>query len=281
MFEELEKINAKPGVFELYTAEALWADDHRSRQMLRLHLDGNIDVSSRSTHFVERSSTWMIDRFDLGPGKAVCDFGCGPGLYTSRLASSGARVTGIDFSPRSIRYAREQAEHTEQTISYVHGNYLTFSTNERFDLITMIMCDFCALSPAQRRKLMAIWHGCLKDGGAILLDVYSIAAYAERDEAQSCEKNQLDHFWHADDYYAFVNTFKYDDDAVVLDQYTIFPERGPSETVYNWLQYFSVQSLTEELADAGFQVDAVYRNVAGEAFLEDHSEFAVVARKNR
>ena len=45
----------------------------------------------------------------LKEGKRVIDFGCGPGLYATRLAQKGAFVTGIDFSENSINYARTAA----------------------------------------------------------------------------------------------------------------------------------------------------------------------------
>lgn len=281
MFRQLEEINARPDVFEVYTAEALWADDHRAAQMLAFHLDGASDVSSRNAGFIDRSCSWITDTFGLGAGKSVCDFGCGPGLYTSRLARSGAQVTGLDFSKQSIEYARAQALEAAQEITYLHVNYLEFEPRGRFDLITMIMCDFCALSPAQRRELLGIFKDCLKDDGAILLDVYSMAAYTERAEASFYERNQLNRFWCAEDYYCFVNTFKYDADAVVLDKYSIFPESGGAQTVYNWLQYFSPESLGTELSQAGFAVEGTYRDVSGQPSGERDPEFAVVARKAR
>jgi predicted TPR repeat methyltransferase len=36
----------------------------------------------------------------------ILDLGCGPGLYTQRLASLGHTCVGIDISPASIAYAR-------------------------------------------------------------------------------------------------------------------------------------------------------------------------------
>ena len=49
----------------------------------------------------------------------ILDLGCGPGLYASRLARLGHRVTGIDFSPASIRYARQQAEKAGLSCTYI------------------------------------------------------------------------------------------------------------------------------------------------------------------
>jgi len=279
MFSALEEISNRPDVFSVYTAGSLWADEYRAKQMLAFHLNGTVDLSSRNAGFIDKSASWIIDRFDLEPGKSVCDFGCGPGLYASRLARSGAKVTGLDFSENSIRYAREQAKQAGQEIDYIQTNYLDYDQAGRFDLVTMIMCDFCALGPRQRKRLLGIFRKCLKDGGSVLLDVYSMAAYAERNEASFYEKNQLDHFWCEEDYFCFVNTFKYDDEAVVLDKYDIFPERGGAETVYNWLQYFSPESLEDELSGAGFAVEHLFGDVAGGAYAVRNSEFAVVATK--
>ncbi len=279
MYSALEEINARPEVFGKYTADALWADEHRSKQMLAYHLDESLDVSSRNMAFIEESSAWIAEHFKLGPGKSVCDFGCGPGLYTSRFSEIGAQVTGIDFSKNSINYARDQARRAGRPIKYIFTNYLEFGPPERFDMITMIMCDYCALSPMQRKRLLHCFHECLNEDGAILLDVYSMSAYASREECSIYERNQLDHFWCEEDYYCFVNTYKYDKDAVVLDKYSIFPESGGSETVYNWLQYFTPESLSEELSEAGFEVKQIHKDVCGRTYSEQHSEFAVEARK--
>lgn len=155
MFEALQQINARPKPFEFFTTAELWADEYISKRMLEYHLNGAVDVSSRRLEFIERSVDWMVERFSLDAGRKVADFGCGPGLYTNRLAAAGARVIGIDFSERSIRHARQSAQEQGLSVEHVHADYLKFETSERFDLITMIMCDFCALSPAQRRSLLA------------------------------------------------------------------------------------------------------------------------------
>ncbi|MEA1983782.1 MAG: class I SAM-dependent methyltransferase [Campylobacterota bacterium] len=278
MYKKLKEINAKPKVFEFYTAEALWADEYTSKQMLEYHLNPDIDVSSRNKKFIEKSSQWIMEEFKLNAKSRICDFGCAVGLYTSVFVKSGAKVTGIDFSKSSIEYAREVAKKEKLKIEYVHQNYLEFESDEKYDLITMIMCDFCALSPTQRELLLRKFYNLLNEGGAILLDVYSLNAFEKREESSVYELNQLGHFWSAEEYYGFVNTFKYSDEKVVLDKYTIVQEDS-SKVIYNWLQYFNVESLQKEFTDAGLHVKAVYNDVAGSVFTQDSEEFAVVAVK--
>ncbi len=278
MFNDLRKINSRPEPFSFYTADELWTNEHTSRQMLEYHLNETIDVSSRNRSFIERSAEWITSQFEIGEESTIADFGCGPGLYTTRLAETGATVTGIDFSENSLRYAKKVAERKRLEVNYVHVNYLDFETTQRFDLITMIMCDFCALSPKQRKVMLAKFSTLLKPGGSVLLDVYSLSSFSKKEESAAYEFNQLSGFWSSDDYYCFVNTFKYEKEKVVLDKYTII-EASRTRVVYNWLQYFSKESLRDELENNGFQVEGFYSDVAGGAFDPASSELALVARK--
>jgi 2-polyprenyl-3-methyl-5-hydroxy-6-metoxy-1,4-benzoquinol methylase len=278
MFQKLEQINERPEPFEFYTASDLWTDEFTSAQMLRFHLDANLDVASRKAAFIDRSVKWIVSRVDVSQNTQIADFGCGPGLYTSRLARTGAQVTGIDFSKRSIQYAIEEAQSNGLSICYINQNYLDFETEVRFDLILMIMCDLCALSPQQRKLMLDKFYTLLKPGGHVLLDVYSLVAFTLRQEVAKYEINLLDGFWSPNKYFGFFNTFKYEDEKVVLDKYTIV-EADRVRTIYNWLQYFDPDDLRLEFERSGFQVDALYSDVAGSKFDLKSSEFAVVARK--
>jgi cyclopropane fatty-acyl-phospholipid synthase-like methyltransferase len=278
MFEELERINERPEPFQFYTASDLWTDEHTSKQMLLFHLNEAIDVSSRNAEFIARSVSWMATEFNIGRGYKIADFGCGPGLYATRLAKRGANVTGIDFSKRSIDYAKDVAAREQLNISYVNQNYLEFETEDRFDLVLMIMCDFCALSPTQRKGLLRKFHKILKPSGSVLLDVYSSSAFEQREEVTTYEINQLNGFWSPNKYYGFLNTFKYDKEKTSLDKYTII-ELDRARTVYNWLQYFSLEDLEREFRESSFSVKEPYSDVAGTPYDQKSSEFAVIARR--
>lgn len=276
MFKTLEEINVRPEVFGQYTAESLWSDSYRSKQMLAFHLNEHIDVSSRNHRFIEASVEWIAKQFAIDSESKVCDFGCGPGLYASKFAGLGADVTGIDFSASSIEYAKNEALKLGLNIEYIKVNYLDVSLTKQFDLITMIMCDFCALSPKQRKSLLLKFREILSSNGKLLLDVYSINSFISREESSFYEKNHLNHFWYEEDYYCFSNTFKYDSEKVILDKYSLFSQAGRCEVVYNWLQCFSVETLKQEFEDAGLRVQAVYADVCGHEYHSELTEFAVV-----
>jgi len=279
MFEELKEINSRPEPFEFYDARTLWADKHTSQQMLSCHLDENVDLASRKLHFIDRSVEWIVSHFKVGNGVDIADFGCGPGLYATRLAKRGANVTGIDFSVNSIEYARKIAQSEQLHIQYINQNYLEFETEGRFDIILMIMCDYCALSPIQRKGLLAQFHRILKPGGIVLLDTYSLSAFDQREEKAMYEKNLMNGFWSPKEYFGFLNTFKYSKEKVVLDKYTII---GSDEirSICNWLQYFSLEDLDREISGSGLAIEEVYSDVAGTPFNPKSEEFAVVIKKS-
>jgi 2-polyprenyl-3-methyl-5-hydroxy-6-metoxy-1,4-benzoquinol methylase len=279
MFEELKEINARPGVFEFYTAEELWTNEYTAQQMLEYHLNETIDLSSRNKNFIDRSVDWIVSRFGVGKATEIADFGCGPGLYTVRLAERNAIVTGIDFSENSLKYAKQVAAEKGLEINYVFKDYLDFETTNRFDLVIMIMCDFCALSPEQRKIMLSKFHTLLKPGGFVLLDVYSLNGFNQKEESATYELNQLNGFWSPEDYYCFVNTFKYEKEKVTLDKYTII-EESRKRVVYNWLQYFSKDTLRKEFEENGFKVEEIYSDVTGKSFAPESTEIAMIAKKS-
>ena len=195
------------------------------------------------------------------------------------LAERGAIVTGIDFSDNSLKYAKQVAAEKGLKINYVLTDYLDFKTTNSFDLITMIMCDFCVLSPEQRKKMLSKFNSLLKPDGSVLLDVYSLNSFDQKEESATYELNQFNGFWSPEDYYGFVNTFKYEKEKVTLDKYTII-EKSRKREVYNWLQCYSKDSIRNEFEESGFKVEELYSDVAGKAFSSQSTEIAIVAKKS-
>lgn len=255
MYVDLNKIHERPAPFSRYTAEALWTAPHISRQMLTYHLSQETDLASRRLGTIEKLVGWLDAEVPLR-GKRVVDLGCGPGLYAQALAGRGADVTGIDFSSTSIDYARARAAATGAQIRYRVGNYLDVDLPEAADLIQLIYFDFCVLSPDQRRHLLAKIRKSLKPGGSFLFDFSSLEAFAHLTEQASFGRRLMDGFWSVEDYFAFQNSFKYEDQALSLDQFTICTAGGTWQ-VFNWLQHFSVDAITAELAENGFTASTV------------------------
>ena len=278
MFKELEEINSSPDPFQFYTADTLWTDNHISKKMLESDLNEDIEVSIQNREFINHSVDWIVTHFGIEKNRRVADFGCGMGTYATQLAEKGADVTGIDFSETFIQHAKEVAKQKEMDIIYVLQDYLEFETEERFDLITLLLCDFCALSPSQRKTMLKKFYKFLKPDGSVLIDVYSLNAFNQREEAETYEHSRLNGFWSPENYYCFQNMFKYDEEKVVLDKYTIIEEKR-TRVVYNWLQYYSEDSLRKEFEENGFKVEGFYDDLTGTTISPESLEIVIIAKK--
>ena len=69
--------------------------------------------------------------------KIVLDAGCGEGYNTRLLARLGARVTGVDISPKMIGFAREAEEERPLGICYEVASFcdLSLFESESFDVV--------------------------------------------------------------------------------------------------------------------------------------------------
>ena len=278
MFKELEEINSSPAPFQFYTADTLWTDNHISKKVIESHLNEDIEVSIQNREFINHSVDWIVTHFGIEKNRRVADFGCGMGTYATQLAEKGADVTGIDFSETFIQHAKEVAKQKEMDINYVLQDYLEFETEERFNLITLLLCDFCALSPSQRKTMLKKFYKFLKPDGSVLIDVYSLNAFNQREEAETYEHSRLNGFWSPENYYCFQNTFKYDEEKVVLDKYTII-EKERTRIAYNWLQYYSEDSLRKEFEENGFNVEGFYSDVTGTTTSPESLEIVIIVKK--
>src|SRR5882757_1696759 len=74
-------------------------------------------------------------------GRRVLDLGCGEGAYSRALAGRGARVTGIDGSPRLIEVARTRAAAAGLAIEYLSANASALESvpSGAFDLVVASM----------------------------------------------------------------------------------------------------------------------------------------------
>lgn len=255
MFSKLKSIHQRPELFSVSTIDTLWTDPHLAGQMLTYHLDENTPLASRPSSQIDEVVTWIETHAGLDT-KNVCDLGCGPGLYSERFAARGATVQGVDFSENSIRYAKRNAELTGSSVIYSVADYLKDELPANQDIVTLVYCDLCALSPENRSILLGNIRNMLRPGGTLILDVFTLNAFNVRENTSHFGRNLMGEFWAAGEYFAHQNTFKYDTEKVMLDQYTII-ELNRTWQVFNWLQYFGETSITNELKANGFKVSAM------------------------
>lgn len=276
MLNEINDFMKQPKIYQ-QTDIPFWTDDYISQKMLDNHLNPDVDGASRNRKYITKSAQWICQEVPPSDFPTVLDLGCGPGLYSELFAESGYQVTGVDFSKRSIDYAKESARKKQLPISYLNEDYLEMELSETFDLIVMIYCDFGALSENDRHLLAANIYRWLKPGGKFLLDVFSATKYDQTLEQQSWDYSESDGFWSEKSYLALNKTRKYPN-SVWLDQTMVITQED--QITYNvWTSCFTEQSLAAELSTAGFKDYQVYSNVCGESVTKESETIAMLLKK--
>jgi len=258
----------------------IWTDGHISKGMLESHLDENGDGASRPFKFMDKSLDWIYSIAPSEKYKNILDLGCGPGLYCERFYDKNYNVTGIDWSERSINYAKGRAESTGRKINYIRQNYLTIdyeNYENAFDIIVIISYDFCVLSKNDRKLFLENAYKALRSGGKLIFDVTTVKNLITEESHKwdyhpdgcfSCEKPHI----------CFNLSYYYDEDDTNLTQ-TIVMTEDDCDCFHIWHHHFTEEKLLAELNRAGFVNNSLYGDIAGETYIKDGGFITAAATK--
>lgn len=151
-------------------AKIPWDDPGFSQRMLKEHLSQDHDLASRRFAKIDAHVAWIHGHLLSGRRTKILDLGCGPGLYTSRLARLGHECTGIDFSPASIAYAINTAREEGLPCTYLHQDIRVAEYGTGFGLAMLIFGEFNVFRPTDARHILRKAHDALTDDGILLLE---------------------------------------------------------------------------------------------------------------
>ncbi len=275
--KRLQDLQARPAPFT--PGEALfWDDPHISGQMLATHLDPETDLASRKPETIDKSVGWIMATLNLQPGDTLLDLGCGPGLYANRFAQLGINMTGVDYSKRSIDYARSYAEKMGLEIIYRYENYLDLADESLYDAAVLIFGDYCVLRPEGREKLLHNVNRALKPGGFFVMDVSSQNLAAHQGDKNSWYAADAG-FWRPTPHLVLESGFAYSEEGIYLDQYVVIEEDGAVTVYRNWFQDFDREQIVDELQEGGFDVLSVWSDLTGTPYEESTEWIGIVAKK--
>lgn len=268
--------SGKPKVFQKGTSN-FWTDQHISKYMLEAHLNPEWDAASRKFEIIDKTVKWINDEI-LKRQSQILDLGCGPGLYAERLCKLGHNVTGIDFSERSINYAKKSSVEKGLDVEYVYGNYLDIEYDEEFDLIMIIYCDLGALSNTDRNILLQKVYKALKPGGIFIFDAFT-EKFADKKEAKREWNVQKEGFWAGEKHVVLSETFHYPEEKVTCDQHIVIQESGRFEVYRSYDHYYSEEDIAELLDGFGFRKHRFYYEVFEDSTFGPKSVVFSVTRK--
>ncbi len=157
-----------------YGGNLPWDDAAFSARMLREHLDESHGAASRQAAEREAQLSWLWQKLELQSGATLLDVACGPGLYAVPLAQRGVRVTGIDFGPAAIEYARELAAEGE-----VDGRCQFIQTDIRemeisgsdFDTALLLYGQLAVMQRHEAQSVLTRIASGLRSGGRLCVEL--------------------------------------------------------------------------------------------------------------
>jgi 2-polyprenyl-3-methyl-5-hydroxy-6-metoxy-1,4-benzoquinol methylase len=132
---------------------------------------------------------FLLDLAGRDPHGSLLDVGCGDGRFLGLLHARhpGARLTGIDFSPRAIAFARAFHPDLDWRCEDAGDDTLL---PERHDLITLVEV-LEHIPPAQVGAFLANLRARLADEGRLILSVPSTNIRVSRKHYQHFDEGSL------------------------------------------------------------------------------------------
>jgi SAM-dependent methyltransferase len=174
--ESLRKIYQRPPLPEAWKHDGNlpWSDPTFGARMLEEHLDDSNGAASRVGAERVRQIDWIWKQLALQSGAKLCDLTCGPGLYGVEFARRGLQVTGVDFAPTSIRYARDLARREGLTgrCDFLEQDIRQLELPEaQFDAILLLYGQLGVFPRPEAAAILARVQKLLAPGGRLLLEM--------------------------------------------------------------------------------------------------------------
>ncbi len=244
-----------------------WDDPGFSRRMLLEHLCPEHDRGSRRPSIIAAHTKWIHQNLLQTRPSRILDLGCGPGLYTLALAAAGHTCTGIDFSPASVDYAREQALKSGADCRYIGADIRRIDDyrfgDPPYDLAMFIYGELSMLHPDAAGQVIDRCSRAIRPGGLLLLEVMTHDA-VERMGTQprywACYRNGV---LSDRPYLCLEESFYYTSAETAVIRYWILEE--DSRTIRSFCQSckaWSAESLLRLLSSCRLRKRAVYPRMA-------------------
>lgn len=247
---KIAELDTLPAPYE--KGDPMWCDPYISTHMLTAHLDESSDIASYRPERRKKVVEAIIEHTKLKAGDHLLDLGCGPGLYAELFASRGIQYTGIDFSTQSLGYAMAHSAPYEDMLTYRQLDYTQLDYEDCFDAVSMIWCDFGALSPEDRDATLSGIHRALKKDGTFVFDVMTDQAPVRMEAGARWEAKEGG-FWHPDHHILLERMVHYEAQMLWLFQAIVASENG-AKRYRVWDKRYDHKELTEVLEQAGFDV---------------------------
>lgn len=255
----------------------LWTNPYIAKKMLQAHLNPKNNAASRKENAIEKTIQWITE--NVPQGSSIIDFGCGPGLYAERLCKLGYKVTGVDISKNSIKYAKESAKEKHLAIDYFVKSYLQDKIAGTYDAAICIYCDFGALTPDEQIIFLHKVHCCLKPNGTFIFDVFNDNYSKVQKAGRNWTYSEKADFWSNKPHYVLSEKKYFEQEKTWGSRNILFVKKTVKEFI-TWDTLYDEKSISDLLGKNGFTVEKTNPNLlAAEGIGDDTVLFVKATRK--
>jgi SAM-dependent methyltransferase len=251
--------------------------------MLREHLAQDHDLASRRETLIEQQVGWIHGALLHGRTTPVLDLGCGPGLYTQRLARLGHACVGIDYSPAAIAYARQQAEEEGLTCRYElrdmrAGGYSRYGAD--FGLAMLIYGELNVFPRETAADILRGMSAALVAGGVLLLEAHTDEAVREMGTGESTWYTAERGLFGDQPYLCLTENFWHPDVRAATTRYFII-ETATGAVTRNaqTMQAYTAEEYSTLLTSCGFTAPTFHDGLVGDGQHEQPGFCVITAQK--
>jgi len=243
-----------------YGGNLPWNEPAFSERMLREHLDQSHGAASRRTPERHIQLDWLWSMLNLHSGARVLDATCGPGLYAVDLAKRGCRVTGVDFGPASIAYARELAamEEVADRCTFIEQDVREFVPQSgAYDAALFLYGQLSVFKPEETAVLLHTIAQALKPGGKLVVELLDPDRLDKKNSTWWFTDNTG--LWGDKPFLHLGERLWYEDEQLILERFQILHlETGQLDEVQLCDQAYRPERMVAVMQEAGFTAVTPY-----------------------
>ncbi|HKZ44198.1 MAG TPA: class I SAM-dependent methyltransferase [Anaerolineales bacterium] len=257
-----------------------WSDPDLSRRMLSEHLSQYNDAASRRKSLIRKHVNWIHALvLDKKPAR-ILDLGCGPGLYSLRLAKMGHTCVGIDFAPAAIEYARAEAARVNTNCTFLLDDFIKADYGVSYDLVMMVFSELNTFDSTEIKNILEKSYKALAKGGKLLIEAPSFDAVYQIGSQPPIWYSEEKGVFSEEPYICLTESFWDEETLAAVERYYVIPGSGNTIVEYiNRTSAFEESDYKKMMVDAGFNLVRFYPSLTGEKTQQLDGMFVILAEK--
>lgn len=224
------------------------------------------DRTEAEIDFIENS-------LGLAKGSAVLDLACGYGRHAIGMARRGYAVTGVDFNPRYLEIAAEEARAQGVEVVWQAGDMRALGFRGQFAGVYSYFTSFGYFHDDENERVLAGIAAALQPGGRFLIDMMNRDWLLTHPQQRTWTQREDGALLMEETSLELVTS------RVVSRQILIDPQGGPQVTKEFFLRAYTCAELTALLRRHGLEVKHVFGGADRSDYSTDSRRLVLVSER--